>query len=144
LPKVELKPVDETTPVFKNFYISNVHCAGAATGIFVRGLPEMHVKDIVLENLTLQADKGFDIQEASNMVFRNITMLSKQTNPVIDIVQSDNLLFENIQYAANSTLLFRVSGERCNTILVKKTNVGLAANKASFELGATDKMINIQ
>src|SRR5690606_23849512 len=46
LPKVEFKPVDETTPVFKNFHISNVYCNGAAKGIFVRGLPERHVKDI--------------------------------------------------------------------------------------------------
>lgn len=144
LPKVELKPVDETTPVFKKFHISNVRCAGAAKGIFVRGLPEMHVKDMVLENMTLQADKGFDIQEASNMVFRNIEMVSKQTNPVIDIVQSDGLLFENIKYAANSMLLFRVSGERSHSISIKKTNMGGAAQKAVFELGATEKMMNIQ
>ena len=64
LPKVEFKPVDETTPVFKNFQISNVYCNGAEKAIFVRGLPEMHVKDIVLENMVLQAKKGIDVQEA--------------------------------------------------------------------------------
>ncbi|HEV7782398.1 MAG TPA: glycoside hydrolase family 28 protein, partial [Chitinophagaceae bacterium] len=51
LPKVEFKTVDETTPIFRNFHISNVYCNGAEKAIFVRGLPEMHVKDIVLENM---------------------------------------------------------------------------------------------
>src|SRR5687767_735200 len=112
LPKAEFKPVDETTPVFKNFHISNVYCVGADKAIFIRGLPEMHVKDIVLENMVLQADKGLDIQEATGITFRNIKVISKQTNPVIDIVQSDRLYFDNITYADNAQLLFRVSGER--------------------------------
>ncbi|HSC53326.1 MAG TPA: glycoside hydrolase family 28 protein [Phnomibacter sp.] len=144
LPKVEVKPVDETTPVFKNFNISNVYCAGAEKAIFVRGLPEMHVKDIVLENMVLQAKKGIDIQEASNITFRNITVLSKDTNPVIDIVQSDKLLFENIQYAPNAALLFRLSGDRSKNISVKKTNTGGSASKISYELGGSAQMINFQ
>ena len=38
LPKVEFKPVDETTPYFKNFHISNVYCNGAEKGNFCSGL----------------------------------------------------------------------------------------------------------
>jgi hypothetical protein len=105
LPKIEMKAVDETTPVFKNFYISNVYCNGAEKGIFLRGLPEMHVKNIVLENMVLQAKKGIDIQEASGITFRNITILSKETTPVIDIVQSDNLIFDNIRFAENTYVI---------------------------------------
>ena len=51
LPPVEFKKVDETTPVFRNFNIKNVYINGAEKAVFIRGLPEMHVKDIVLENL---------------------------------------------------------------------------------------------
>jgi hypothetical protein len=43
---------------------------GAEKGIFVRGLPEMHVKDIVLENMVIQAKKGIDVQEASGITFK--------------------------------------------------------------------------
>ena len=45
-PKIEARPVDETTPQFRNFYFRNITCKDAAKGIFVRGIPEMHVKDI--------------------------------------------------------------------------------------------------
>ncbi len=144
LPKVEFKAVDETTPVFKNFHISNVYCNGAEKGIFVRGLPEMHVKDIVLENMVLQAKKGMDIQEASNITFRNIKMISDETSPVIDVVQSDNLVFDKITYKDGSELLFRISGDRSQSINIKNTDASKAKEKISYELGASEKSVTIK
>jgi polygalacturonase len=142
LPKVEFKPVDETTPVFKNFHISNVYCNGAAKGIFLRGVPEMHVKDIVLENMVLQADKGIDVQEATNITFRNITVIAADTNPVVDIINSDQLIFDKIQYKAGSQLLFRAGGDRTKNILIKNTDASKAKEKLLFELGTDAKQIN--
>ena len=141
MPKVELKPVEETTPVFKNFHISNVYCNGAEKGIFVRGLPEMHVKDIVLENMVLQSKKGIDVQESSGITFRNIKVISKETDPVIDVVQSDKLVFDNITYADGSKLLFRISGEKSKGITIKNTDASKAKEKIIYELGANEKSI---
>jgi len=144
LPKVEFKPVDETTPQFRNFHISNVYCSGAEKGIFIRGLPEMHVKDIVLENMVLRAKKGFDIQEASGITFRNIKMISAETNPVIDIVQSDKLTFDKISYKDGSELLFRISGERSRDIDIKNTDASKAKEKIAYELGASEKSVTVK
>jgi polygalacturonase len=144
LPKVEFKPVDETTPQFKNFHISNVYCNGAEKGIFLRGLPEMHVKDIVLENMVLQAKKGIDVQEASGISFKNIKIISAETDPVVDVVQSDNLVFDNITYKDGAELLFRVNGERSKNISIKNTDASKAKEKITYELGATEKSITIK
>lgn len=144
LPKVEFKQVDETTPVFKNFHISNVYCNGAEKGIFLRGLPEMHVKDIVLENMVLQAKKGIDIQEATGISFKNIKIISDETNPVIDVVNSDRLSFDNITYKEGAELLFRISGDRSNTISIKNTDASKAKEKIVYELGATEKSVTIK
>ncbi len=141
LPPVEFKTVDESTPVFKNFFISNVYCNGAQKGIFVRGLPEMHVKDIVLENMVLQAQKGIDVQEASNITFRNITILSADTKPVVDIINSDKLVFDKITYKENSELLFRVSGDRSKNISISNTSAANAKEKLVCELGADTKEV---
>jgi len=141
LPKVEFKTVDETTPQFQNFHISNVYCNGAEKGIFVRGLPEMHVKNIVLENMVLQSKKGIDVQEATGITFKNIKIISAETNPVIDIVQSDRLVFDNITYKDGSELLFRVSGERSGGISIKNTNAAKAKEKIIYELGANEKSV---
>lgn len=136
LPKVELKPVDETTPQFRNFHISHVYCNGAAKAIFIRGLPEMHVKNIVLENMTLQANKGIDIQEASNIVLRNVKVLSTDTEPVVDIINSDSIEFDKLTYADKAALLFRISGERSSKIKTVTTDASKAKEKIRYELGA--------
>jgi polygalacturonase len=143
LPKVEFKAVDETTPQFRNFHISNVYCNGASRGIFVRGLPEMHVKDIVLEDMVLQADKGIDVQEATGITFRNIKIISKATNPVVDVVHSDKLIFDKINYKEGAELLFRVSGDRSNNIVIKNTDASKAKEKIAYELGASEKSVTV-
>jgi polygalacturonase len=143
LPKVEFLTVDETTPVFRNFHISNVYCNGAEKALFIRGIPEMHVKDIVLENMVLQAKKGIDIQEATGIVFKNIKVISGETNPVIDVVQS-KLVFENITYKDGSDLLFRISGERSNNISIKNTDASKAKEKITYELGASEKSVTVK
>jgi len=144
LPKVEFKAVDETTPQFRNIHISNVYCNGAEKGIFIRGLPEMHVKDIVLENMVLRAKRGFDIQEASGITFKNIKMISAETNPVVDVVQSDRLTFDNISYKDGSELLFRISGERSKDINIKNTDASKAKEKIAYELGASEKSVTVK
>ena len=143
LPAVEFKTVNETTPVFKNFHVSNVYCTGAEKAIFVRGLPEMHVKDIFLENMILQARKGFDIQEASGISFKNIKVISAETNPVIDITQSDGLVFDNIQYGNNTELLFRINGEKSSNIKLMNMDFNKTKEKISYELGASEKSVTV-
>lgn len=144
LPKVEMKVVDETTPQFRNFHIGNVYCNGADKGIFIRGLPEMHIKDIVLENMVLQAKNGIEVQEATDIRFNNIKIISQETNPVIDIVQSDKLLFDNISYKEGAALLFRVSGNRNGNITIKRTDASKAKKKIGFELGAKQESVTIK
>lgn len=138
LPKVEFKKLDETTPVFRNFKISNVYCNGAEKAIFIRGLPEMHVSDIYMKDMVFQSKKGIDIQEASNIKLVNITVLSKETNPVVEIVQSDNIAFNEIKYTNNAELLFRVNGDRCKKINYKTVDGTFAKEKIKFELGAVE------
>ena len=141
LPKVEFKTVGETTPQFKNFHIKNIVCNGASKAIFVRGLPEMHIKNIGFENMVLQADKGFDIQEASGISFKNINVICKETNPVIDVVQSDKLVFDKINYKNGADLLFRINGERTNGIEIKNIDASKAKERIVYELGASEKSV---
>ncbi len=143
LPKTEFEPVDETTPVFKNFRISNVCCNGAEKAVFVRGIPEMHVSDISFENMVLQAKKGFDLQEASGIRFKNIPLIIADTNPVIDIVQSDNILFDQIKFKEGAAILWRVSGDRVNKIDITHTNTAAAKQKLVAELGAKENELKL-
>lgn len=144
LPRVEYKAFDETTPVFKNFRISNVYCNGAEKAIFIRGVPESHVSNIHLENMVFQAKKGIEIQEASLLQLKNIQLLTTESDPLIDIVQSDKIQIERISFNKNAKLLCRVAGERSQAILISSTNVKDVQQATRTELGALDKSIIIQ
>lgn len=144
LPKVEMKPVDETTPQFRKFTVNNIVCNGADKAVFIRGLPEMHVRDISFSNMTLQSRLGMDIQEASGIRFDNVNLISTATNPVVDIAQSDALTFNGITVPVSCTLIYRISGDRSAGIRLGKTNGANAAKKFSAELGADEKKIIVE
>lgn len=141
-PKVEFLKVDESTPQFQNFYLHNITCNGAAKGIFVRGIPEMHVKNVLIENAVLQADEGIDIQEASDITLNNITMISKNTNPVSYILNSDNISINNLKYKDGSELLAQVQGDRTKNISILNTDVSKAKQKLVAGFGATDAAVS--
>jgi hypothetical protein len=137
-PVVEIKPVDETTPQFQNFYFRNITCNGAAKGIFVRGIPEMHIKNILIENAVLQADEGIDIQEASNITLNNVTMLSKNTNPVAYVLNSDNIIINNLKYSDSAEVLAIAQGERTKAVSILNTDITKAKQKLKTGFGVTD------
>lgn len=139
LPKVEFKTVDETTPVFRNFHISNVYCNGAEKGVFIRGLPEKHISGIVMENMVIRAHKGIDIQEASDIRFKNVKLISHSADPLVDVLQSDRIYFDGLKYETGTPLLFRISGERSALVDWKNIDTSAAQKLVSYELGATEK-----
>ncbi len=141
-PKVAAKPVDESTPQFRNFFFRNITCNGAAKGIFIRGIPEMHIKNILIENAVLQADNGIDIQEASNVTLNNITMLSKDTNPVAYVLNSDHVTINNLSYPEKAALLLQVQGAATKDIKLLNTNTGNAVKKLNSGFGATDAVVS--
>lgn len=143
-PKVEFKAVDETTPQFRDFHISNVTCSGAAKAIFIRGLPEMHVKDVAMENVTIQGNKGIDMQEASSILLKNVKIISTETNPVVDVLNSDNITFDKLSYKNGSELLFRIGGERTNGINIRNTDATKAKQKIQYEFGASEKVVTLK
>ncbi len=67
--------VDETTPVFKNVYISNVTCNGAKRTLYFNGLPEKPIENVVLQNLHMNAKKGAELYRV-----RGLEMLNCELN----------------------------------------------------------------
>ena len=140
-PKVEMKPVDETTPQFRNFFLRNITCNGASKGIFVRGIPEMHVKDVWIDNAVLQAGDGIDVQEATNINLSNITMISKNTKPVAYVLNSDKINIDHLKYADSAEVLLQMQGERTKDIQLLNSDVAKAKQKLVADFGATDAMV---
>jgi polygalacturonase len=140
-PKVETLPVTEATPQFRNIYAKNIVCNGAAKAIFIRGLPEMNVRDIYLENMVLKTKEGLDCTEGSNIQLRNVQLLTDNTDPVMNIHNSKNIVLDNIGYNIDAAVLLNITGEKSEKIQLKNTNTTKAKKKAVFNYGANENIL---
>jgi len=142
--KVDLPPVSEATPQFRDIHISNIVCDGAEEGIFVRGLPEMNIRDIELSNMVLKAAKGAELIEAQHIGLKNIELITADsTQPVVYVENSSDLHLDNISYR-KTTLLLSINGARCANIHVANTDRSKAVHDAAFNYGATKDAVELK
>ncbi len=141
-PKVQTLPVTEETPQFKNFYIKNVVCNGAEKAIFVRGLPEMSVQNIFMEDMVLQSNHGLDMTEGSNIVLKNVQLITKEQNPVMNIHNSQNITLNKIGYGKADVLL-NVTGEKSGAIEVTATDTTKAKKSVEVAFGAKEDAVKV-
>ncbi|MBO9673584.1 MAG: glycoside hydrolase family 28 protein [Sphingobacteriaceae bacterium] len=131
-------PVTEATPQFRNFYIKDIVANSAEKAIFFRGLPEMNIKDVNLENVTIKARKGIEIIEAAGISLKNVNVITDRTSPVVMIQNGSDINISNLKYPDGSTILFDVSGEKSKGVKISGTDVS-KAKKASVLSAEVDK-----
>jgi DNA sulfur modification protein DndE len=137
LPIIKAEPLNEGTPQFKGFYIKNILCKGAETAILIRGLPEMSIKSIHLENVSIEANKGLVCVEAEAISFKNIQLLTKEKT-VMQVQNCKNMVFDKIEYSPNKEVLLKIMGEKSSEI--KMINTDKTSIKTPIELGIGVKM----
>ncbi len=86
-------PVDETTPAFRDIYINNVCCNGAARAMLFNGLPEMPVTNINVSDCTITSDEGITLRNSQDITFKNVKCYP-ETGDAITTVRVKN--FNNI------------------------------------------------
>ena len=96
----------------------------------------MNVKNIVMQNMVIQADQGLDMTEGSGIVLKNVTLHTKETNPVLNIHNSQNIQLVNIKYMDASEVLLNVSGDKSKTISLTGTDTNKAKKAVDFTYGA--------
>ncbi|SDY93343.1 Polygalacturonase [Evansella caseinilytica] len=71
-------PVTKETPVFRDIAISNVSCTAAGTALLMKGLPEMPLKGVTFDKLTLTAKKGVICSQCKIMQFTKTRIFVKE------------------------------------------------------------------
>lgn len=143
LPVIPAQPLSESTPQFKSFQIRNVRCKGAETAILIRGLPEMAVKDILIENAVLQSRKGFVCIEADNIRLKNVALISP-AKTLMHIQNSHNLTLDNIRYTDNTDLLMHIAGDRSKDIKLLNTNTSHAKKTVETTTEVTANVLTMK
>ncbi len=108
-------PADESTPQFRNIYMKNIVCKGADRAILFQGLPEMTLKDIYLENVTIEARTGIFCKDAEHIQMKNVQIYTKEL-PVVDIKNSTDIVMDNLLYGDVAGTIIKISGEKTNKV----------------------------
>lgn len=133
LTDLALKPVDETTPQFRDIFICDVWCNGARRAMLFNGLPEMNVENVQLENVAIRADLGAQINESTNVLFRNVKVYPSQgealmINNVRDFKAEGFICPEGLEQA------LRVTGSHNQSIEIDSEQI--SEQNAYFSRGA--------
>jgi DNA sulfur modification protein DndE len=141
LPTIKAEPLNEGTPQFKDFYIKNIVCKGAETAILIRGLPEMAIKNINIENAIIESNKGLVCVEAENISLKNVTLLTNDKT-VMQVQNSKNVILNNIQYGANKDVLLKVMGDKSDGVKLLNTDSKKAKKDIELGLGVKSKVVS--
>ena len=69
-------PVTDATPAFRDFHIGHVTCDGAGQSLLIRGLPEMPLRDVTLDNVTVTARTAGVIADAVGVTCHGVVIQS--------------------------------------------------------------------
>ena len=142
--KVDIPSVNGGTPQFRNFYISDIACDGAEKGIFIRGLPEMSIKNINIDNIVLRTKRGVEIIEANQISLKNVRVEVDNNMPQVYIENSSNVNLDGFKYDKSANILFSINGNRTTGINVTNTDVSTAKIKSQFNNGAPESSLVIK
>lgn len=108
--------VDETTPVFRNIYVKNLVSRNARRAMFFNGLPEMNIKNINVENVTISATKGAELVESKDITFKNVKIIPKE-GPALILKNVENVNISNFLYPQSLSEVVRMIGNNKNVKL---------------------------
>lgn len=76
-------PVDETTPSFRDIYISDVVCNGAGRAMYFNGIPEMPVSNVNITDCTIKSRTGIEINWSENVTLKNTVVIPDSGEAVV-------------------------------------------------------------
>ncbi len=114
-PLLAAKPVTEETPAFRNILIRDVVALDSERAALIRGLPEMPVENIRLENVRMSARSGVYIADAANVSFSDVEVRVEK-GPALAIRDSAKIETRTVSLKNKEGALATVRGDRSSAI----------------------------
>jgi len=70
-------------PYFHDIHFTNITVTGSPVAGRILGLPEQLARDITFTNVRIEADRGFLLQDAADIIFRDVELKIAVGNPII-------------------------------------------------------------
>lgn len=117
-----LKPVDETTPQFRDIYIRNVWCNGARRAMLFNGLPEMNVENVTLDDVAIYAKVGAQLNESTGVRLTNVKVYPEE-GPALMMNNVKEVKIENFTCPEGMTEAMTVTGSRNREVKVQSPQI---------------------
>ncbi len=131
--KANQRTKDSTTPSYDGILLQNIKTTDVATGyaIFLIGRPESPIKNITLDNVQIQAQKGIDIRFVDNLVFKNGSKISC-TNGKLWIRQYDSKVDDQCNATGTGTPSTPSEGDEVTYTLDAKSYTDSSTDKNTW------------
>lgn len=133
-----LKPVDETTPQFRDIHIRNVWCRGARRAMLFNGLPEMNVENVTVEDVSISSVLGAQINESTGVVLRNVTVYPRKGEALM-MNNVKNVKVENFVCPEGMKSALSITGSRNEAVEVESARI--SAENTVLSKGAAKALV---
>jgi polygalacturonase len=138
----QAEPVSEETPQFKDIYMKHVVCRGAQRAALLQGLPEMPLRGIYLEDVSISAEQGAVVMDARDISISDVEILSND-GPVFQMSGCRDVLIDSLRYPAAAAAVFSLHGTGNADITLRNTELTGADSDFQFVDGAAKDALNI-
>lgn len=112
------EPVTIETPQFKDIVIRDVVVKGAQQAIFLQGLPEMNLENVVIRDMLLEADNGISVIDANGVKISNVKLITKNET-ALEFYNTQNSEVTGFMSHLKTPKTITVNGAKSNNIVLK-------------------------
>ena len=123
-----LDPTSNKAPLFRNINVKNLVCSNTEEAIVIRGLEEMAIEQVTLENIVVKAEKGIEITDAKDVVLKGISIVHEK-GPWARITNSRNITFEDATCPENMKTFLELKGAKTKGIRLVNSEPCIKAGK---------------
>ena len=132
--------VNDGTPQFRDIYLKNIICRGAARAVQIEGLPEMPIHGIHLDNIQIAARTGITCVDAEQIDLKNLHIDAK-IGPVVTIRDSTGVTLDKIASSDVPDTLLKIEGEKTKDVKVANTDMSKSRKPIEYAKGATEAAV---
>jgi DNA sulfur modification protein DndE len=118
-------PVDEGTPRFQDIVLERILCRGAGRAALIEGLPEMPIRNVVLDDVRISAETGLETVDAEAITLRHVAIVPR-AGPVLRLRDSRNVTVENATVPEGTDVFLELEGARSSGVRVLGTDTSKA------------------
>ena len=96
---IEMVPADETTPEFRDIFISGIVCSGAGRAMYFNGIPEKNISGIHVSDCVISSDSGADIRYSDGVLLEDVR-IDQREGAGFTLANCRNVTLENCSDAS--------------------------------------------